>query len=89
MIDYLEVVEVTAEVPRPQQVKAETQDRGATADLEAEAEDVADSRKMTRAAVDEVTEDADRDSEVKTDTVLIQEITETTTDGKDGIRKLL
>ena len=48
-----------------------------------------DSRKTTRAAVDEVTEDAERDSEVKTDTVLIQEITETTTDGKDGIRKLL
>ena len=82
-------MEVAAEVPRPHQVKAEIQDRGTTADLEAEAEDVEDSRKTTQEAVDEVTEDADRDTEVKTDTVLIQEITETTTDGKDGIRKLL
>ena len=43
----MEVVEVAAEVPRPRQVKAETQDRGATADLETEAEDVEDSRKTT------------------------------------------
>ena len=82
-------MEVTTEVPRPHQVEAKIQDRGTTADLEAEAEDVEDSRKTTREAVDEVTEDADRDTEVKNDTVHIQEIIVTTTDGRDGNRKLL
>ena len=80
-------MEVEAEVPRPQQFNAETQGKGATAVLEAMVEDVEVSRKTTRAAaVDEVTEDEERDSEVKTGTVHTQEIIDKMTDGRDGNR---
>ena len=83
-------MEVTVEVPRPRQVRAETQDRGATADLVTEAEDVEVSRKTTRANVDEVTEDEVQDKfEVMTGTVRIQKIKDGSTAGKDGNRKLL
>ena len=83
-------MEVTAEVPRPHQVEAETQDRGATADLVTEAKDVEVSRKTTREPVDEVTEDEVRGKiEVKTGTVHIQKIKDGSTDGKDGNHKPL
>ena len=49
-----------------------------------------DTRRTTREAVDEVTEDADLDTEVKRDTAPTHEIiVTTTTDGRDGNRKPL